>query len=782
MTTNKKSTAKYCKRLRPVFITHCAFALSLFWMCGSALAQQGGEGIDNGAYHYQGSFQLGYRFVDRHGSQSIYDTFVNQQQGPRLLDETLNVRSLDHQGRVFDDLFVSSFGWGGDPENAGRMRMAKDRWYDFNATFRRDHNFFDYNLLSNPLNPANAYVQINNSPHEFATVRRMYDYKLTLAPQSPVSVRLGYARNNMQGPAFSTDHQGTDAMVFQNTRTLLDAYQFGVDVKLLPRTSISYDQFLQYYKGDSSWTDQSFMFQLANGTPVDPGISYNPTANQPCAVPVLNAATAPATMNPACNGYLSYRRWAPLRVSYPTEQLAVQSRYFRNVALSGRVSYSSAQSEVSNWFENFSGLATRTRERTGAVSGPSSAKRIVGNADFGTTIEVTKKFRIIDDFRFSNFRIPGAWNLTSRQLFGATLLSNPNVFNPATCPPPFTAATCPQHSASSGADITRDQRYDFLRQNSKLNTFELEYDFSHRFTGHLGYRYENRELNHNFADFQNLTYYPSLATRGPCATVTLVDGVCYTTANDNGTKTIEVHGHSLLAGFSARPTDKFRATFDLELFSADNAPTRISPRNLQHYKARARYSAYKWMSFSGSINMLESRNNVPEILHREHNRNYGFVASIEPKPTIGFDFGYNYDDIYSTTNVCYVLSSTSPANSTVCGDGAPYFSAESLYSNKIHFGYTNFRFQPLPRVTANLGYNLTSSSGHTPTLADPAILTSLGFNYHQPSASLDVSLRKGLTWRTAWGYYDYNEKFLPAPLTARDFQSNQATLSLRYEF
>ena len=29
---------------------------------------------------------------------------------------------------------------------------------------------------------------------------------------------------------------------------------------------------------------------------------------------------------------------------------------------------------------------------------------------------------------------------------------------------------------------------------------------------------------------------------------------------------------------------------------------------------------------------------------------------------------------------------------------------------------------------------------------------------------------KGLTWKTAWGYYDYNEKFLPAPLTARDFQ------------
>jgi len=91
-------------------------------------------------------------------------------------------------------------------------------------------------------------------------------------------------------------------------------------------------------------------------------------------------------------------------------------------------------------------------------------------------------------------------------------------------------------------------------------------------------------------------------------------------------------------------------------------------------------------------------------------------------------------------------------------------------------------FKPQPRVTLNLGYNVTSMSGFSPTLSDPTIPTSLGFNYHTPSAAMDVNLAKGLTWRTAWGYYDYDEKFLPAPLLARDFQSNSATLSMRYEF
>ena len=110
------------------------------------------------------------------------------------------------------------------------------------------------------------------------------------------------------------------------------------------------------------------------------------------------------------------------------------------------------------------------------------------------------------------------------------------------------------------------------------------------------------------------------------------------------------------------------------------------------------------------------------------------------------------------------------------------FSAVSLYSNKVHFGYVNLMFKLAPRVTATAGYNLTSSSGSSPTLGDPTILSSLGFNYYKPTVGLDVNLAKGLTWRTAWGSYDYNEKFLPARLPARDFQSNSVTLSMRYEF
>ena len=117
------------------------------------------QGIDSGNYNIKQSFEFGYRFTDFTGNQSTYDTFVNLQQGPRLLDMTLEMRSLNHQGLIFDRLYLSNFGYGGDPNNVSRLRIGKNKWYDFDAMFRRDENVWDYSLLANPLNPVEHICQ-----------------------------------------------------------------------------------------------------------------------------------------------------------------------------------------------------------------------------------------------------------------------------------------------------------------------------------------------------------------------------------------------------------------------------------------------------------------------------------------------------------------------------------------------------------------------------------------------------------------------------------------------
>jgi hypothetical protein len=75
-------------------------------LLSSALAGQASakapEGLESGNYIYQGSFEFGYRFVDTKGSSSVYDTFVNQQEGPRFFSQTLSMRSKNHAGGLFD--------------------------------------------------------------------------------------------------------------------------------------------------------------------------------------------------------------------------------------------------------------------------------------------------------------------------------------------------------------------------------------------------------------------------------------------------------------------------------------------------------------------------------------------------------------------------------------------------------------------------------------------------------------------------------------------------------
>src|SRR5581483_8268959 len=254
--------------------------------------------------------------TDVMGSRPIFDTFINQNQGPRLLDQTLTMRSIGSSGIAFDRLYFNSFGWGGDPENAARLQVSKNLWYDFNLSFRRDRNFFDYNLLANPLNPpvSNPSIPVLFSPHQMQIVRRMYDASLTLMPESKFTVRLGYSRNRSEGPSLSSFHEGTDPLLNQLWNVSSNQFNFGVDAKVFPRTNISYDQFLEYDKNDTDYTLNPFAdFLLPNGEPVSLGLPINSKAAQPCTTVFRGGF-----VNPSCNGYFAYNRIQRVRISTPT--------------------------------------------------------------------------------------------------------------------------------------------------------------------------------------------------------------------------------------------------------------------------------------------------------------------------------------------------------------------------------------------------------------------------------------------------------------------------------
>ena len=767
---------------------------------------QSQSGIESGNYNVKQSIEFGYRFTDFTGNIQTYDTFVNMQQGARLLDFTTEMRSLNHHGSVFDRLFLSNFGYGGDPNNDSRLRMSKDKWYAFNANFRRDINAWDYSLLANPLNPTTPAFAIapagftpiiGSSPHRFDTVRRMGDYDLTLLPQSRVRVRLGYSRNIAEGPSFTTYHQGTEALLLQNWKTTVNSYRVGADFKILPRTNFSYDQFFSFYKGDTGTLDNSQNFALSNGVPVDIGVSLNAGANQPCS----GTFTATGAINPACNAYLSYLQHGQARTNAPTEQFSFQSGYFKNLDLSGRFSYTGGDMKVNDWNWAFAGRESRTNLRNSNLFGPVSGKRVAATADFGATLHITDKLSLVDSFHFSNFHNPAVFDASSCNFFSGSLLTPASVFPatgilPVACAQPADAvAGTPAHSASSGPDISQILSSLLLKQDQKTNLFEVDYQLSQKMGFRVGYRFRHRSINDSDFELTTEIFFPTNANRGDCALVSgNLPAGCV--ANGDGSFTFQTPGpeadtgqtlineHSGLFGIWARPANNWRISFDAELMSADNAFTRISPRQTQEYRIRSTYKPVGWMSLSASMFIWEGRNNVIQINNLQHNRAFGFSATFDPNSKFSLELGYDYNDVFSQILICYT-SSTAPPGLAKCPGSTVLFVQPSTYTNTSHFGYFNLMVTPVKRLTARLGTNITVTDGSALLLNPNAPPGTLNSHYYQPFGGLDYQFAKNWTGRAYWGFCGYSEGLsaVPQDLNApRNFRGNLETLSIRYAF
>ncbi len=768
------------------------FLLALLLALGLPAAAQDEEkpleGINRGNYNIKQSFEVGARWTEFTGNLDVFRTFVDLEQGPRLLEHTLEMRSLNHSGLLFDDFFLHSFGYGGDPESVTRLRAYKNRWYNFSASFHRNRNYWDFNLLANPLNPptSNPAVPITDSPHRLFLVRRRSDVNLTLLPQSVVRLRFGYGRNVMEGPSFSSFHEGTDVLVFQGWKTTLDNYSAGVDLRVFPRTNISYDQFFINYKGDTTWEDRNLTFSLSDGRPVDLGLIFNTGAGQPCSTPLL----PDGTVNPTCNAYLTYSRQGRVRTLFPTEQLSFQSSYFKNVDFSGRIAYSSADNELIGYDELFQGRVTRTNQSQFTVQAPAQGRRISVTGDLAGTFYVTDKFKVVDTFHWQHFRIPGQVLIQECSQFSTSILITANTFpavNPLLdCPGTNTLGT-PVHTNSSPADILIEDISAFLGQDTRTNTIELLYDFTRRVGIRVGYRYTHREIRHGHFVAEDLHFFPDRPNRGACAGQPLEpDGSCRVTTEPEGEiELTPINEHTALFGFWARPVDQWRVAFDLEAASADNVFTRISPRQFQIYRVRTSYRVNDWATFNGSIMIVERRNNVFQINHLQHDRSYSFNSVLQPRESFLLDFGYDFNDVFSQTNICFTIGfGPPPPGSLPCPIvGATPIQGLSFYNHDAHYGYFQLMWKPVRRLTTHLGYSITSTTGSTLIIAPNAPPGPLSYNYHKPNAGLAFEMNRNITWKVNWGYYGYNEKQLPDLFTsARDFRGNLVLGAVRFSF
>jgi hypothetical protein len=713
------------------------------------------DGMNTAGYLVHSSIEAGYRSTDVTGSGAMYDTLLNLQSGPRLLEQTLSMHSLDHQGLLFDDLYLNSFGWGGDPNNAMRLRADKGKWYNLQSSFRRDQNFFDYDLLANPLNPPTSTpsIPVLNSPHEFDTTRRMSDVDLTLLPQSRVSVRLGYSHNNMTGPSYSSIHEGTEALLLQPWNTTMNSYRMGVDWRIAPRTVLSYDQFLNYYKGDTDTQLASFApALLSTGTPVELGLSFDTANKEPCAVPAGQTSlinSSGVLTNNTCSAYFSYSRDQRIRTSTPTERLSFRSNYFQRVDFVGSFAYSDAEM-TTPLDESFSGLITRTNTLAFLGTGTANASRISDTADFGATVHLTPHLRLIEKFYFWAYRIPqnGNFSETDSDCTAAIIAAKAcNLLTPL---------------SSTAPTITPTLTVSSFNQTWTRNQTELAWDISKKAGARIGYRWGDREFNH-FNDFLpgDEDHFVGLEK-------------------------------TALFGFWARPSHNLRLNFDFEHTNYNAVFVRLSPRKEARYRFQTTYTPRPWVILGGSVNILQQSNADVQTQYVGHNQNYGITASLSPRATFGLDLAYNYNNVIQNALICFndtpppgvILPFVNNANNNNCAgnDMANNLMANSFYTNHTQFGMVAVRFKFDKRTTVSAGGNITNVDGSVPQFNILQPQGSSQYKFYQPMAKLIVNLGHNLAWNSLWNYSQYNEASFVGPTAPRYFHANALTESLRYEF
>lgn len=682
---------------------------------------------DNIRYGYlvHQSVDFGGHIVSQSGSGAMYDTLVNTQTGPRILNFSLEMRTADpRHSPLFDHLSTNSFGYGGDANSVTLLNVAKGKLYDLHGSFRRDRQYFDYNLLDNPLIPpaSTPYVALLDSPHLFNTVRRNSDLALILAPLARFSVRLGYNRNTSEGPSYSTVHYGADALLMQFWRNGTEIWDAGLDYKPNRQTTINYDQFVMHYKNDTSWQLAGLNYQLSNGTPVALGVDLSSVWVAPCAAPFAANGTVKAT----CNAFLGYSRSAPTRTLAPTEQVRFQSASISRLTLNGRGLYSATTSNLDHFNEVFDGLETRTALRGSVITGAARVRRINVNGDLGATLQITPKITASNLFNFWDFRIPGVNSFTETDYAGSSLLT-----------PPGAAKT----TATTDAQ--------FLNQKTKTNTFTVQWATTSALQLSAGYRYRSRIITDAGGDF------------------------------------IPIHENWGLFGAAFRPTPKLRVNFNVEEMYADRSFTRISPRQLQHYIVRTTYRPQVWLTFAGTVNIRESRNNVDTVNHLEHNRDFSFGAAIARSERWSLDLNYSYDDVFSSTLECYVSTPAPPtagvAPAVCIAAGTPLLNS-GYYNAPTQFGSLGFTVSPVKRTHFTGGYRTTSVNGRADTMNIRQVPGSLQSQFQTPYASFAIDIAPNWSWKGDYNYYGYGEGGAVGPTFPRSFHGNVTTLAVHYAF
>jgi hypothetical protein len=767
-------------------------------------------GIPEGYAAHQ-SVDVGGRMASVTGSGAMYGTLVNLQSGPRVLGETFEMHALPGTKHdLVDSLKAFGSGFGGDPNNFAKLDFSKGKIYEFSGMFRRDRQYFDYDLLGNPnvttglsipIGPSNAptsklaWPQVEQSPVMFNTVRRMTDTSLTLLPLSKVTFRAGYSQNIFQGPSMSPGESvgKYNSLLAEFQRNSTDDFIGAIDWKPVKGTRLTFEEEINHYKENSYFTlnPSLFMVQEADGTPVSLGDWDSQTAygigacntgsmgsgyTNSTTYTILSAPQTPGgkpIINAACDVVTSYLRSQPTRILYPTETFRLQSSSIKNLAMNGDFRYTDSNMNLPSYYELVQGLDGTTRSIT--FAGSATAKREVVAADYGVVWQAMKTFSLSEQMDYSNVHQPGTSNISA----GATLVTPANPNETITYSGPLTSgANSTVEGSPNGTPLPG-----YFGQRFLTNNLTGTWDASSRATLSLTYRYRTHTIAEGSVNPGN--------TPLPVSTTTATSGTV--TINENGG----------IFNAALRPTSNWELNGTVEALYDDNAFTPVGPRQTRHYRVHTMYRPKPWATVSGAYNDLERHNNTDNnqasvaaaaaaatatspsglpydgpIDHVDHSRVFSLGAVLSPNEHYGLDFNYAYSDVYAATNICYLNGSPTSGTSTslpgavasatatlcpgvyargsttILSDWGP---AKDFMDAPTQFGSVALSMSPVKAIHSNVGYRISAVSGSQFFNDARAVNGSLQSAYQSPFVNFAWTVHTGWIWKAEYNYFGYGE-------------------------
>ena len=744
------------------------------------------------------SVDLGGRITDITGSPAMYSTLVNMHEGA-FVGATFDMHAIPGKKLPVDGLRAMGTGFGGEPYTFGKLDAHKGKIWEFSGLFRRDRQYFDYDLLANPnivpntipIGPNKAptgaipWGPVLQSPKLYNTVRRMSDANLTLLPLSRFTYRFGYSQNVLEGPSLSPAYtiMKYDALLLQNQRNSTDDFMGAIDWKPIEGTQVTFEEQVSHYKGDSYWklNPNGYMAQEADGTKVYLGNwdSQTPYGIGACATGSMGSDFTNSTtytlfhtpqvpgglpvINPACSVVTSYLRSHPTRVITPTEILRFQSSSLKNLTMNGDVRYTLGNTNMPNYYENVQGLETLTGN-AGAIrsiiynGGHASGHRAVISADYGVIWQATKTVSLEDQVNYSSTQQPGNSIIPI-----ASTLQTPGPPNQTIT---YTGPLTPGNAQALPHGINGYLTPNYFGQSFITNNATVSWDLNPRTRLALTYRFNDHKIG------QGVPHKGEVVETDPVS----------------GTVEIVENGGILTAAF--RPVNNWEINGSAEIAYADNAFTTMTPRQFQQYRLHTMYRPKTWATITGAFTDRERHNNTNNneeeiaageltyygpLKHEDYFRIVGLNAVLNPNERYGLDLSYTYTHVYSATNICFASGATPtlPGTATLTPSGTPAvcpgvfargsttvltdFFARSFQDAPTQFGSVAVFVSPADKVHTTIGYRISSVDGSRFFNDARDVNGSMVSTYQSPYANVAYTMHPGLIWKAEYNFFGYGE-------------------------